>query len=447
MTATGHGHGHGQLPQDESPGEAGRARAVLVAVVVPILLATALALALLWPRGALPEVQAARDAYQGVSFEQGRVQRVLQKACAGDSTDRLADGTIPATVTCVSVEVVLTTGPSTGKTVSFGLPPEAVRSGVVVGDLLEVVRYPPVQGQGEVFAYIDFARQVPMTVLAGVFAVLVVLVARWRGLLSLVGLGLAYAMIAYFVLPALRHQESPLLVGAVGATAIMSVILYLAHGVSRKTSTAFLGTVAGIWTSAGLAWWVTGAAHLNGLTSEENLQLNKLTPFADLGGLVLCGIILAGLGVLNDVTITQASAVWELHQAAPGTSSRRLFRSGMQIGRDHLASTVYTLAFAYAGAALPTILLGSIYGRPLGQWLTSGEIAEEIARSLVASVGLILAIPLTTAIGCLVVRGVGHTPRAPLPRLADLPDAKPRGRRAAGTPTDQPPSGAAATRR
>jgi hypothetical protein len=170
-------------------------------------------------------------------------------------------------------------------------------------------------------------------------------------------------------------------------------------------------------------------------------------------------MILAGLGVLNDVTITQASAVWELHEVAPDMPGWGLFRRGMQIGRDHLASTVYTLAFAYAGAALPSILLGTIYHRPLRQWLTSGEIAEEIARSLVASVGLILAIPLTTAIGCLVVRGIGRTRWARLPLLADLPDAapgplppvtpsqggKPRGRRAAGVPTDDTPDSGAGT--
>jgi uncharacterized membrane protein len=226
----------------------------------------------------------------------------------------------------------------------------------------------------------------------------------------------------------------------------MSVILYLAHGITRKTTTALLGTIAGVWTSAGLAAVVTATAHLNGLTSEENVQLNRLTPFGDLSGLVTCGIILAGLGVLNDVTITQASAVWEFHQLAPHQPVRRLFASGMQVGRDHLASIVYTLAFAYAGAALPSILLGTLYARPLSQWLVSGEVAEEIARALVASLGLILAVPLTTAIGCLVVRGLGR----PLAAGADGADtggadtggAEPnsrgqptrRGRRAAGVP-------------
>ncbi len=407
---SGHGHVHGlgdaASAPVEDPADARRIRRVLAAIVVPILAATALAMALLWPRGELPAVPAAQTAYAGVTFEQARVSGTRVQTCQGSSVDRQADGSIPESVQCTTVDAVLTTGPASGTAISFGISPETVRSGVVAGDRLQVARYPPVEGQPELYAFVDFAREVPLGLLAGCFALLVVVIARWRGLMSLVGLLLAYVTIAVFVLPALRHEESPTLVGAVGSTAIMSVILYSTHGVSRKTTTAFLGTVAGIWTSAGLAWWVVEAAHLNGLTSEENLQLDRMVPFDDLAGLVTCGIILAGLGVLNDVTITQASAVWELHEAAPGLPGRQLFARGMQIGRDHLASTVYTIAFAYVGAALPTVMLGTLYARPLRQWLSSGEIAEEIARSLVASIGLILAIPLTTAIGCLVVKGI-----------------------------------------
>ncbi len=139
------------------------------------------------------------------------------------------------------------------------------------------------------------------------------------------------------------------------------------------------------------------------MTSEDSQHLTQVTSLPDLSGLFLCGIIVAGLGVLNDVTITQSSAVWELRQLAPQLGFRDLFSSGMRIGRDHLASTVYTIAFAYAGAALPTLLLITLYDRPLLQVLTSAEIAEELVRTLVASIGLILAIPLTTAVAALLV--------------------------------------------
>src|SRR5690606_10327178 len=120
-------------------------------------------------------------------------------------------------------------------------------------------------------------------------------------------------------------------------------------------------------------------------------------------GLVLCGVILAGLGVLNDVTVAQASAVWELRAARPDMSRIELFARGMRIGRDHIASTVYTIAFAYVGAALPTIMLVSLYDTSAAATLTSADIAEEVVRTLVGSIGLVLAVPLTTAIGAIVV--------------------------------------------
>ena len=144
---------------------------------------------------------------------------------------------------------------------------------------------------------------------------------------------------------------------------------------------------------------------MTGISSEDTYRLATMigADGADqLRGLFLCGVVLAGLGVLNDVTITQASAVWELRSSAPEASRRVLFSRAMRTGRDHIASTVYTIAFAYAGAALPVLLLVQVYRLSLVQTLTSGQFAEEIVRTLVGSIGLVLAIPLTTAIATLV---------------------------------------------
>jgi uncharacterized membrane protein len=271
---------------------------------------------------------------------------------------------------------------------------------------------------GEVYAWVDFARTLPLSVLAGVFAVLVVAVGRLRGLGALAGLALAYATIALYLLPALQEQSNALAVSVSSAVLIMTVLLYLAHGFSARTTAALLGTVLGIGLAAGLATWASWAARLNGLTDEETFTLSSLTGIDDLSGIVLAGIIIAGLGVLNDVTITQVSAVWEVHEAAPDRSFGELFRSGMRIGRDHLASTVYTIAFAYAGAALPTLLLIDLYGRPFDQVVTTGAIAEEVVRTAVGSIGLILAIPVTTAIAAAAVARRGGPPRRALARPA-----------------------------
>jgi hypothetical protein len=121
-------------------------------------------------------------------------------------------------------------------------------------------------------------------------------------------------------------------------------------------------------------------------------------------GLLLAGVIVASLGILNDVTVTQASAVWELRDVSPDATPGRLFRGAMRIGRDHIASTVYTIVFAYAGAALPVLLLIDLSQRPLGAIVTGEAIGEELVRTLVGAMGLVLSVPLTTAVGVALVR-------------------------------------------
>ena len=132
------------------------------------------------------------------------------------------------------------------------------------------------------------------------------------------------------------------------------------------------------------------------------MHLELFSRGVSLQGVVICGIVLAGLGVLNDVTVTQASAVWELKAARPDLGWWSLFLRGMRIGRDHIASTVYTIAFAYVGAALPTLMFIALYSESIGRVLTTSDIAEEVVRTLVGSIGLVLAVPLTTLIGAFV---------------------------------------------
>ena len=189
---------------------------------------------------------------------------------------------------------------------------------------------------------------------------------------------------------------------AVGCTAVMLIVLYASHGVSAKTTSAFLGTLCALAVTAGLSVWATNAAYLNGQTGEDALSLSMLVGAETIRAAVVSGLVLAGLGVLNDVTVTQASSVWELRAAAPHLDARALFSRGMRIGRDHLVSTVYTIAFAYAGLALPVLLLIQVYDRPLSAVITSSAIAHDVVGVLVSGIGLSLAIPLTTAIAALI---------------------------------------------
>ncbi|WP_227423682.1 YibE/F family protein [Pengzhenrongella sicca] len=300
----------------------------------------------------------------------------------------------------------------TGKSVKVQVTPEYLASGLGSGDRIKVVYIPEAESMtiGTPYIFMDYVRSVPIAVLGVFFAALVVAVARWRGLAALVGLGVALTGIVTFTLPALLAGSNALAVGLVTASAVMFVVLYLAHGFSARTTTALLGTVVGLAATGALGYWASDAAHLTGLSDEVALQLPAYAPELSLRGVVLCGLILAGLGVLNDVTITQSSAVWELRAADPAASRPALFARAMRIGRDHIASTVYTIAFAYVGAALPLLLMVALLQNSFIDTLTSGEIAEEVVRTLVGSIGLVLAIPITTAVAVLVACADQVTP-------------------------------------
>ncbi len=378
MSST-HTHGHA-VAVVASP----RAKRVLAAFLAPALLVTLWGMWVLWPGGEdLPVLE---------STAPGAVVVDVVVTATGIETD-----------IGPQVEARLPGGGSAdGESVLVYVPPEYLEH-VREGDRLRVVSLGSDLGEGApTHLFMDFVRTPPMLALALVMALLVVLVARLRGLAALLGLGLSLAGLAVFTLPALLLGRPALATALVSASAIMFVVLYLAHGFSARTSTALLGTLAGVVLTAGIAAWATGAARLTGLSGEFSLDLLHLAPQLSLSGVLLCGFVLAGLGVLNDVTITQASAVWELRASAPLASRREVFTRAMRIGRDHIASTVYTVAFAYVGAALPLVLLVSMSDRPLVHSLTAGELAEEIVRTLVGSIGLVLAIPATTAIAAAV---------------------------------------------
>jgi uncharacterized membrane protein len=239
-------------------------------------------------------------------------------------------------------------------------------------------------------------------------------VARWRGVLALVGLGFGGAVILMFMLPALLDGSSGTWVALVGSSAIMIVVLYLAHGVSMRTSTALIGTLLGVAVTAALGVAGISAARLTGISDDDGAALASVVRTLDPHQLLTAAIIVAGLGVLNDVTITQSSAVWELRAASPGLTRAQLFSSGMRIGRDHIASTIYTIVFAYAGTALPVLLLMSLYERPAFELMQQEGLAEEIIRTLSSAIGLVLAVPITTALAALTVAGPPGRPVEPV---------------------------------
>ncbi|WP_413250500.1 YibE/F family protein [Sinomonas flava] len=415
----GHGHSHGGPPAGPAAAAARRrATWILAAVLVPLGLLTLVGMVSLWPSGDRSGLQLSNpySVAQGVTMDTGTVRTVASEACAGASSSPASSGTSASTCSFASTQP-----DAGGAEVRVALNPDIVKShGVKPGDRIRYLNLsriqPQPQGQGgaaqaasgaPAYVFTDFVRTVPILLLAALYAVVVVAVARWRGLRALLGLGGAYAVLVAFVLPGLVEGKPPLLLALVGSTVIMMGVLYFAHGLSARTSTALLGTIFGLGVTALLAAWSTDAAYLTGVGSHDAASLVNVGGNISISGIILCGLIISGLGALNDVTITQSSAVWELYELAPHTPARKLFTSALRIGRDHIASTVYTIAFAYAGAALPLLIIVSLYDRPFLEAVTSSELAEEVVRTLVGSVGLVLAIPMTTAVAVAVVKATG----------------------------------------
>lgn len=377
-------------------------RVALGAAVLVIAVVTAAGMWVLRPTG--EGRPAVRDsAVAGVEYLHGTVTSIAPLDCDQFGAPDTAITKDPATAKCGRARVEIRTGPEKGSEVTVDLPPDARRAGSGIG--LVVLKVPG-EGEGSPYTFYDIERGAPLTWLAVAFGLTVIAVARWRGLRSLVGLAVAGAVVVKYLMPALLDGRSPVAVGLFSSAAIMIVVLYLAHGVSARTTTALLGTFAGLGITAGVGTLAVAQAHLNGVSSEDNAALQQVAQQIDLRNLLTCGIILAGLGILNDVTITQSSAVWELYDAAPNMPPLRLYQQAMRIGRDHIASTVYTVVFAYAGAALPVLLLISLVNQPVARILTSSDISEEIVRTMAGGIGLVLAVPVTTALATLVVRSL-----------------------------------------
>jgi uncharacterized membrane protein len=252
---------------------------------------------------------------------------------------------------------------------------------------------------GEHFVIADLTRGPAAFWLIVLFVVATIAIGRWTGVRSLLGLAFSVLVIAQFVLPRILAGQNPVLIGIVGAILMALPSLYLVYGLKRKTHAAALGMMAGL-----LVTWILAAlwsrwAHLTGFGTDEGTFLTFATGGrVNLSGVILAGIVIGVLGVLDDIAVGQASAVFELQAANPDLSHTELFRHSMVVGRDHIASMVNTLVLAYAGAALPLFLLVALYQEPLLPTLNRELFVAEIVRTLVGSLGLMLAVPLTSLI-------------------------------------------------
>jgi uncharacterized membrane protein len=265
-----------------------------------------------------------------------------------------------------------------------------------VGDEVLISRSFNLEGK-ETFFIVEFVRRGYLLWLFLIFVILAVVVGRWRGATSLLGLGISFLVIFAFILPQINAGRDPVTIAIIGSLMIIPATFYLSHGFNRKTTIAMMGTLAALVITGFLAKCFVEAARLTGYASEEAAFLQSARPgIVNIRGLVLAGIIIGALGVLDDITVAQSAIVQQLREASPKIKFKELFLRAMNVGQDHIASMINTLVLVYTGAALPLLLLFINNPQPFSQVINYEIVAEEIIRTLVGSIGLITAVPITT---------------------------------------------------
>ena len=428
----GHGHSHSHGP---AAPVSKHLRKVIAAILIPFTAAVLVGLVVLWPGGAPAHKRS------GVGFDrqtqQATVAKVVSVSCksvnasgeapTGDtSTAEGSSAQQQASGTCKKATIRVDTGQDKGRTFTEIVQPDQSRQ-LHEGEKV-VAAYEPSAPKDLQYSVTDVNRRFPMALLAGIFALAVVVVGRMRGLMALIALAVSFMVLTFFILPAILQGSNPLLVAVIGSSAIMLIALYMCHGLSARTSVAVLGTLLSLVLIGLLGSEFIGWAALTGNTDDNTGLIHGLYPSIDMSGLLLAGVIIGSLGVLDDVTVTQTSAVWELHEANPSMGWRGLYRAGIRIGRDHIASVVNTLVLAYAGAALPLLLLFSIAQSSVGTVANSELVAEEIVRTLVGSIGLVASVPVTTLLAALVVAADRPGPEPAAGTVSAAPAAARTGR-------------------
>jgi uncharacterized membrane protein len=311
-----------------------------------------------------------------------------------------ADGTGP------DVRIVVTAGPREGESLDGFLQGPSGEEDLPryqVGD--EVVVNASEEPDGAIISVADLYRVPALAVLLGIFAVAVTVVGGWRGVRSLIALALTLAVIVKIVVPLILAGRDPVLVAILAATGVTIASFLLTEGFRTQTLAAAVGTFASLALVAGLAIMFDQLARFTEFRGSDDATFLQAVglPDIDIGGLLLAGIIFGALGILDDVTMTQAATVTELNDASPSLSRVILAQKAMNVGRSHISATVNTLFLAYIGASLPLIVLFAA-GRQDPLLTASMEVvAVEIVRAVVGSIGIVLAVPLTTAVAAALV--------------------------------------------
>lgn len=382
-------HAHPQQVEGRTPPK-------VLAGVAGLLCLVGLAMLWLWPDGS--SAAASTDPARQIN---GVVVSIERQPCPERPADQ-SSSQPDAGESCETAQVRLTSGDPEGNTITVPVPRGTGAPTVNVDDEV-ALSYSADNPPGTQYAIADHLRGTQLWVLLAAFILAVLAFGRWRGLSALLGLSLTFAIILGFVIPAILDGKPPLAVAIVGSAAIVLSVLYLTHGVGRTTTVAVAGTLVSLVITGLLSVAAVQAMNLTGAVDDSSFALGQLHG-VDLRGLLLAGILIGSLGVLDDVTITQAATVQELAAANPAYGVGQLYRAAIRVGRSHIASVINTIVLAYAGASLPLLVLVVALDDPLGEVLTDQLVATEFVRSAVGTIGLIAAVPITTAAAAFVSR-------------------------------------------
>lgn len=272
----------------------------------------------------------------------------------------------------------------------------------LTGDTLVISYMKDFEG-GDMFYITDYVRRGALVWLSLIFIIVVVVIGKWHGVTSLIGMGISFLIIFKFILPQIFAGNDPVTIAILGSSMMVPVTFYFSHGFNRKTTIAVVGTLISLVITAVLATIFVSIAKLSGFSSEEASFIQAFYPGAiNIKGLLLAGIIISGVGVFDDVAVSQSAIVAQLKDVSKDMSFRELYTRAMNVGRDHIASVVNTLVLVYAGAALPLLILFIGTQKSFSEVINYELIAEEIVKALVASIGLILAVPITTFLAVMI---------------------------------------------
>lgn len=273
-----------------------------------------------------------------------------------------------------------------------------------VGDRVELYVSPGPDGRS-VYVVTDWVRRPALAWLAVLFAVVSFAVARFKGLRAFASTAASLAIVVTFIVPQILAGANPVLISLVGVGGILILAIYFVHGVNWSTSAALVGTLLAVVVTMALALVFTDLARLTGLGNEDAIFLMAAAPQVALKGLLLAGLLIGALGALTDITIVQASVVRELAHTDPKLGVGELYARGMNVGRDHVGSLVNTLVLAYTGTSLSLLLLLNVGEVGLERAFNLELVANEVVHTLVGSIGLVLAVPITTILAAWLFRG------------------------------------------